>query len=281
MQAQKRARHRPDLRLAETYLPAAICLAKCVLLYCFVGPVLAGIAHAGTRLLVVTALLLCLYFDHLYPSAMGQQRFVDTNALCVDVVAGTLLSHMLGLDALGLHASIAAANALACGLWALGGAAHIYVGKDRALPNAIAHALTCAAVLAVTGTINACHWTGCIAAQHYTYPFGAHLRAVLYLGLVFVDAFALKPVWQRETDRLHLLRYGSVLLAHCSYGLPVCAVLLGAAQAARLFAPTVAAGCDMEQGSSSGLTSMTQADAEAFQLAREQYMQRNNSARNS
>jgi hypothetical protein len=113
MQAQKRARHRPDLRLAETYLPAAICLAKCVLLYCFVGPVLAGIAHAGTRLLVVTALLLCLYFDHLYPSAMGQQRFVDTNALCVDVVAGTLLSHMLGLDALGLHNSIAAANALA------------------------------------------------------------------------------------------------------------------------------------------------------------------------
>ena len=47
----------------------------------------------------------------------------------------------------------------------------------------------------------------------------AHLRAVLYLALVFVDAYALKPAWQRESERLHLLRYGSVLLAHCTYGL--------------------------------------------------------------
>ena len=267
MQAQKRAKHRPDLRLAETYVPAAVCAAKCVCVYCFLGPVLAGVSDAGTRLFFVTAILLCLYHDHLYPHLL-QPRFVDTTSLCVDVVAGTLLAHALGLDALGLHTTVAAANGVACSLWAAGGAAHVHVGK---LPAPVVHGATCAAVLLVTATAHACHWSGCIAAQHHTYPFGAHLRAVLYLALVFVDAYALKPAWQRESERLHLLRYGSVLLAHCTYGLPLCFVALGAAQASRLFMTPAAQGGGEPQetsSSSSTLCTLSAADVEAFQRAR-------------
>ena len=268
MMQQRRVKQRPDLKLAETYLPAAICVAKCMCVYCFVGPVLASFAHAGTRLCVSTVILLCLYYDHLYPSSLGQQRFVDTNALCVDVVAGTLLAHMLNLDALGLHTTLAVVNATLCVLWALGGAAHTYLGKDRALPTAAVHGLTCVALLVVTvATANACHWTVCIAAQHYSYAFAAHARGALYLALTLIDAYALKPVWQRETDRLHVLRYGSLLVVHCAYGLPLCVLALGVAQVARLF--TVPSVCSdlFEQGTAAVSSMVTAADAEAFQLA--------------
>lgn len=276
---QKRVKQRPDLKLAETYLPAAICVSKCMCIYCFVGPVLAFFTHAGVRLCVVTAILLCLYYDHLYPSSVGQQRFVDTNALCVDVVAGTLLAYMLQLDALGLHATLAVANATTCVLWAIGGAAHVYLGKDRLLSAPATHGLTSAAIMLVTlATANACHFTACITAQHAGYAFGAHVRGALYLALCLVDSYALKPVWQRESERLHVLRYGSVLLVHCTYGLPVCVLALGASQVAKLV--TIAPMCDMlEQGLTnsssstvSSMGSMTAADAEAFQIAREQYL---------
>jgi hypothetical protein len=257
---------RPDLKLAESYIPAVACTAK-GLLYACIG-LLTQIGNEELRLLCVTAVCLTLYYDHIY--LVPGSKYIDTTAICTDVLAATLLCTFLSIEE-----AVAPGNIAACTAWAVAGVAHLLFSKQHTLPVPVAHCTTCAFLLFVVAVSPKAQ------QEQQQQGYIALARALVYVLLVLVDAYVLKPPWQKESDRVHSLRYGALLFVHW-YALVWLAIAMGAAQAARALyynqSPSedkAAAAAEPPQ-QPQGLST---ADMEAFHRAREQYnMSRGNAS---
>ena len=239
-------RAKPDLRLAESYIPAAVTCVKGVLYtaaVCF-------LSRLKTPFALVPPLVV-LYYDHLLwwsPTA-----FMDSTSVCTDIVAGTILMTMqnAGGGSREIWAGLMA--------WSLLAAGHIYVGKEGArhlfagnnnhnqAVMLLVHVvpILCLSVLLISHSSAAPRPDALFYYQNNNnnatqdeqpppapqWPF--YCRSAVFLLLVIVDTYTLRPPTQRERDRVCMLRYGAVLFAPVVAPLGICAALLGGAQIAR------------------------------------------------
>ena len=244
-------RSRPDLRLAESYIPAAMAclkgmlytLAICTLTRNGVGPYMWVIA---------------LYYDHIW--TLAPSSFLDSTSICTDIVAGTMV--MLQQPPHQQHSNNYMGGA-GLAIWSVLGACHVYLGRDGFLqqwthskhnnnnvlqillhiipiacfsmvvirPSAIGKRL----IMMMDTNNNATGApmiVGGSGEDIVAWPFMC--RSMLYLCFMMVDIYTLRPPTQRERDRIGMLRYGAVLFAPVVGPLLGCSFVLAAAQVARL-----------------------------------------------
>jgi hypothetical protein len=229
----RHARPKPDLRLAESYLPAVVLYIKC-LGYTGIAPIILLMQWRLT-VLCVAAFALLLYVDHLYLSH-GMIPFIDTTALCLDVFGSTLL--MLAISLLR-PCSQQCQGILA--LWTLLGCA--YVLCAQLVPRALAHA--CAFTLALLFIYADAGSGGAITVamnqtlagmsqqqQPLQQPLSFFSRTTLYVLLGLVDIYLFRPLFQQENERLLFCKYAPVLLGTWPWYI-VFGLFLGTAQLAK------------------------------------------------
>lgn len=242
-------RSRPDLRLAESYVPGVIAWVRGIIytslcLLVQYGNIEVGYDGAG-RLLMLRALpLVILYYDHIICSSLfGANTFVDCTAVATDVIAGTIAAQFAHLD----YSCTSMWCWLIPLLWAVSGAGHIYNG-DIIVPRGLSHIITASLVLLmflfskgppfVHIINNATATASLVVASPGIAPYYA--RAASYLSFVVIDAYMLRPPLQREKDRIGLLRYGSVLFAPIA-PLLACAFILLGVQVVKIYVDTMSA----------------------------------------
>lgn len=217
-------RGRPDLRLAESYVPAALTFSK-GLCYTLALCLLSKWMHKWGWI----PPLLVLFYDHVFwPLSFHAFAFLDSTSICVDVVAGTIVSLLREQEA--THPL----NWIGLLLWSLVGACHTLLWPQKheipyvlcMLLNLVVPAAGIACVLYATNlsTNNATQGLS---------PF--LLRSTLYLVLVMIDAYTLRAPTQRERDKVGVLRYGAILLAPTVAMLSICSGICTLAQMARLY----------------------------------------------
>jgi hypothetical protein len=205
-------RARPDLKLAESYVPAAITFAKGLLYTC----ALCMLWRLNVNN-IQWAQLIMLYYDHLlWPSG----TFIDSTSLCTDVVGGTLFMILF----VGGTTPLVWGGVIG---WAVLGAGHVV------MPFVINHMLVHMAVPVAALTCVLLSPPQPSAPPLLLWPY--MLRSALFLLLSIIDSYALRPPTQRERDRVCLMRYGATLFAPMVPCLLVCAGLLVAAQATRIY----------------------------------------------
>ena len=244
VEQHRHARGKPDLRLAESYIPALVLYIKC-LGYTTIAPIILLMQWKLT-VLCVTAFALLLYVDHLYLS--HGMAFIDTTALCLDVFGSTLLMLAISL----LRPCSQQCQAILA-LWTLLGAAYLLLGSTY-VPRPLAHA--CAFILAlffiyadsstsssssVTSTnplplITMLNQTaassGSAAAPTTTLHVSFISRTMLYVTLALVDIYLFRPLFQQENERLLFCKYAPVLLGSWPWYLCF-GFMLGTAQLAK------------------------------------------------
>lgn len=225
----------PDLRLAESYIPGAVLWFK-GLLYAAAAPAVLFGGDLGPH--YAFCFLLVLQLDHVYASWPGS--FLDSTSVAGDVFGCTLLAVVLRFD----H-SACPWCALPAVVWLLLGVAHLHW---RAFPRPLAHALSacCAAAAVLTTPLRPfplAHQQG--AAVALLAPF--LVRALLYMLLVLADAYLLPQHIAHCSDRLNLVRYGSVLLSPWQLSV-ACGLVLMAGQAFLLSSHRRPCGASHEQG---------------------------------
>jgi len=219
-------RARPDLRLAENYIPGVVAWIKGILytslcLLVQYGNIEgAGDGGAGKLLMLRALPLVILYYDHLLIYNFAANSFVDSTAVATDVIAATIASQFAHLD----YSCTSMWCWLIPLLWAVLGAGHIYFG-DVIIPRGIGHATTAILVLSMfifskgvsppnTAFHNYNNHTHYQSVNNNGVGIGPYYaRAASYLCFVIIDAYTLRSPLQREKDRIGLLRYGSTLFA--------------------------------------------------------------------
>ena len=212
MTALRTPRGRPDLKLAESYIPAAITFFKGVLYSIGV----CWFWRQQSRWSLIPPIVM-LYYDNVWPTS----TFLDSTSLCVDVVAGTLVELMRIQEYNGMMTWIGLV------LWAVIGAAHLMfwpANQDGSLLVAIGPILGMC-LMATAGSSTE-------GIEGY-WPFAC--RASLYLLLSIIDIYALRPPMQRERDKVCMLRYGSILVAPMIPSFLVCGGIGIAGQVFRLY----------------------------------------------
>jgi hypothetical protein len=242
----RHARPKPDLRLAESYIPALVLYLKCIGYTC-IAPIILLMQWRIT-VLCIAAFALLLYVDHLYLSN-GIIPFIDTTALCLDVFGSTLL--MLAISILR-PCSQQCQGVL--GIWTFLGSA--YVIASVLVPRPIAHA--CAFILALlfiyADTSNGNGGGGgsmMITSQQQqgvsfttvsfnqtllltntilvVPPLSFFFRTTLYVILALVDIYLFRPLFQQENERLLFCKYAPVLLGSWPWYI-IFGLFLGTAQ---------------------------------------------------
>lgn len=212
-------RSRPDLRLAESYIPAAVTYSKGMLytLVCLLARL--------TRWPLVPPLV-ALYYDH----TLWTSSFMDSSSVCLDVVVSTLF--MLNLQPAANHL-VAWAGLV---FWSLLGACHIMLWPNHKqnLAIAIGHMVIPTAGFACV-LPNATSSSTEPSRSDPQWPFIC--RSSVFLLLVIVDIYTMRPPTQRERDRIGMMRYGAVLFSPTVAPLCMCTLILVAAQAIRLYYP--------------------------------------------
>ena len=276
-----------DLRMAESYLPAAVLWCKSMAYTCII---LAAMFGGGGRVPLVGAFVLVLYYDHLY---LDPYPFVDTTAICTDVV-GAAVVQLLLIDPHDYRVAYVAPTVV----WLCVGGAHIFAPPQ--LPLAAAHAATFALLSAVLASTPSPRRDSGDGQADLIVAF---VHTGVYVLLAIVDVYALRRSTQRESDRICLLRYGSTLVAPWPVGCIFAAVLF-ALQCAHVYSTTAAAAAAPPHASplapnqlmspaqlrqplpatlppSTACASVATLDVqEAFRIARMQYHASNASAKN-
>ena len=263
-------RAKPDLRLAESYIPALLLIVKCIV-YCTIAPIVL-MMHWRLTLLAVTFFALALYVDHIY-LVLPNMLFIDTSALALDVFASTLLVLAMSFARPCTHACQAI-----LGLWSLCSAAHVFLAYN--LPKPLIHLLVLCFVMgfmyADMASPQTTHGALLVGTNHsnpsqaamQSLPFFS--RTAFYTSLVLVDIYLFRPLFQQENERLQFCKYGAVLLASW----PWCLLfwfLLASVQLARLL--TSSSGEPPGSSSSTQPTNVQDMDVmEAFRLAKQQHM---------
>lgn len=235
-----RGGNKPDLRLAESYIPA-------VLLFCksFFYTSMVPIALAMDKsffLLVITMFLLVLYVDHLYLVLPHHSNsFLDTTAVCLDIVASNLFM-LLWIEheaqALTMHMT------LVLFAWCLGGIIHSFivfhdtktVGRRITL-HFIAFFFCLLFALLFCLDLQGQHAVASVQTNHTTIQDQPHkrvqsihffLRCVMYNVLVLVEAYTFRPTMQLENERYFFCKYGALLLSQWQVGVAIFFILLAA-----------------------------------------------------
>ena len=221
-------RTRPDLRLAESYIPAVVALIKGLLYVtaCLLIPIFLGWQYAYIP-------LIALYYDHL----IFTSSFIDSTSITTDVVASTMAIQTNSLDS--------SCYSWICWIitffWCVLGIHHIYtrdafnhnnnVSGSYLIPKPLAHSMVTCFIVTIfwvannnsisnsKGTLQIINNSSAnnnnkatiIANSGTLLPF--YVRTIAYLSLFIVDAYNLRPPLQREKDRIGMLRYGSVLFS--------------------------------------------------------------------
>ena len=153
---------------------------------------------------------------------------MDSSSVCLDVVMGTLF--MLNLQP-AANPWVAGSGLLG---WSLLGACHIVLWPNHKQNVAIAIGQL---VLPTAGL--ACvlpNATSCLTERSEPqWPFMC--RSGIYLLLLTIDVYTMRPPTQRERDRVGMMRYGAVLFAPTVAVMCVCVLVLVAAQSVRLYYP--------------------------------------------
>jgi hypothetical protein len=276
-----------DLRMAESYLPAAVLWCKSMAYTCII---LVAMFGGGARVPLVGAFILVLYYDHLY---LDPYSFIDTTSICTDVV-GAAVVQLLLIDPRDYRVSYVAPTVV----WLCVGGAHIFAPPQ--LPHMAAHAATFVLLSAVLASTPS---PGRDSGGGQADLIVAFVHTGVYVLLAIVDIYALRRSTQRESDRICLLRYGSTLVAPWPVGCIFAAVLF-ALQCARVYSSTSAASSTLPHTSqlapsqlmspaqlrqppsvtplpSTTCVSVAGLDVqEAFRIARIQYLGSNASAKN-
>jgi len=204
-----------DLKLAESYIPAAITMIKVLCYVC-----LCVVLHHSSRAALLCVPAVLLYYDHLM---LPTPSFIDTTAVSTDVVAGTIATLVHFNNNNNNNSSLAArpnnANnmglaSLAIWVFLLAG---VHISGLFLIPPLVGYAATGALVM---------------SSLLLSYPeespyYHVFFRAIAYLVLSLIDIYTLRGPMRRETDRINLLRYGAVLFAQSMYVLfPSILVLL-------------------------------------------------------
>ena len=214
----KRARAQLDLKLAESYIPAVVTMGKGILYTCVV---FATKFHDKYQIMICIAPGLVLYYDHLFLAHISCLSFLDSSSIATDVFAATLLTQVAHTDTWHQHSVIIAA------VWTVVGLVHIWVGI---LPRVAVYMVTCISVLSLVmfsgQASDSVGWVANFAP--------AFLRSVLYILLVIIDAYTLRPPSIRELDRMGMAKYGIVLFVYWPVAI-VCTVLLLCMQCVKLY----------------------------------------------
>ena len=216
-------RGRPDLRLAESYLPAALTLGKGLGYTCALCVLTKWVTKWGW----VPPLML-LYYDHMFwPLSCHAFAFLDSTSICVDVVAGTMLSLMMrGGEGLVMMQGIALV------VWSVLGACHILLWSQQHEHVVLTRLGNMVVITAGVGSVL---FASPQAAEGVLVVSAFVFRSTVYLLLVMIDAYTLRGPTQRERDKVGALRYGAILLAPSLTWVLVCCVCSVLAQAVRLF----------------------------------------------
>ena len=229
-------RGRPDLRLAESYIPAAFTWVK-GMIYTAALCILTRVAHRWWALALP---LLSLYYDHLWWSP----TFMDSTSVCVDVVMATVV-----MQTRQVHNKD---STQWCWMvligWSIGGCIHIYFG-DAKVPHyyhLCSHVMPIASLLTLSFMMHGGPYYGEQQQPEINYNITTattgrpdpqwlfYCRSAAYLILMIVDAYTLRPPTQRERDRMGLVRYGAVLFCPI-FPLCVSFLFLLATQSSRLY----------------------------------------------
>ena len=201
-------RSKPDLRLAESYIPALVLGIKCMA-YTLIAPIILLLPWKVT-VLAMAAFGLVLYVDHLYLVPPHQMAFIDTTAVSLDVLGATLL--VLGMSLLRPCSQQCQAI---LGIWTLCGGAYFFVTPQQNVPRGLVHSTVLVLVLcfiyADIGMAGPVSLPPSITNSSTTSP-PFFYRTALYLSLSLVDIYLFRPLFQQENERLLFCKYGPVLL---------------------------------------------------------------------
>ena len=254
-------RGKPDLRLAESYIPAAVTWMK-GMLYTSALCIMAS-RYPSSRWAIMLPII-SLYYDHLW----WAPSFIDSSSVCTDIVIGTILMQQNGggggrWDKECVHGMICWFVLI---VWSVGGSIHIYV-SDASWPKSQHSAAysyyyyhMCSHILPIgclvfllnhmpmiimfippSPTSNnmtmlaAADESSIIQWQQPLIMWPFYCRSACYLWFVIIDSYTLRPPTQREKDRIGMVRYGSLLMSPASLPLLACTFILGIAQISRLY----------------------------------------------
>jgi hypothetical protein len=228
-------RPRPDLRLAESYIPGVLTWVKgiiytsmCIFLVQY-GSEFNNNNNNGKVLVLRIAPILILYYDHIFLNSNnnGGMLFIDSTSICTDVLAGTIAGQLSHIDM--------SCNSMWCSsiaiLWTIMGSCHIFFG-DGIIPKNICHMFTAFFIMIIMSFSKGSIFIQSGITLASSVPFFA--RSVTYLILVIVDAYTLRQPTQREKDRIGLIRYGPALFSTSIY-LVFCIIVLFCFQIAKIY----------------------------------------------
>jgi hypothetical protein len=206
--------NKPDLRLAESYIPALLLCVK-GMFYSSIAPIILLMQWKVT-VLAVALFALFLYTDHLYLVLPNTPVLIDTTALSLDIYCGTLLVLVMTM-----LRPCSQQCQLVLGLWTFCSACCILFFPH--VPKPAVHVLSLSFVLCFiyadldhqlpligapsngTAGINSSS-----VAQPSSLPYFS--RSALYLSLVILDIYLFRPPLQQENERLLFCKFGPVLL---------------------------------------------------------------------
>jgi len=224
-------RTKPDLRLAESYIPAVVLCIK-AMAYSTIAPIIL-LMQWKTTIVSVALFSFILYVDHMYLVLPGM-LFIDTTAISLDVFGATLLVMVMSL----LRPCTQPCQGILA-FWTLCTTVHLLLAQYH-IPHYCIHFFTLCFVMAfiyldlqpsgnpqqAMGLVNVT-----IAAQT-THSLSFFARTGCYTSLSLVDAYLFRPLFQQENERLFFCKYGPVLLASWPWSV-VFWVILGGVQVFR------------------------------------------------
>jgi hypothetical protein len=194
-------RHRPDLRLADSYIPAIVLMIK-IFFYTLMVPFF---LHSSEFLqpIVVSIFLIVLYVDHIY-LCLQSNAFLDTTVVSVDIVASTL--YML------LCSSACSVWCFAIlGSWGLTSVSYILVINAKLT----FHEMHRKIVHLVAFFFFACFISTRSDDTEESIILHFFTRSLFYTLLVLVDAYFIRPPFLLESDRYFMCKFGAILFAPC------------------------------------------------------------------
>ena len=221
----KVCRTKPDLRLAESYIPALILCLKCMG-YSAIAPIILLMQWKIT-ILSITFFGFLLYVDHIY-FVIPNMLFIDTTAISLDILGSTLLVMVMSL--LRPCTQYQCQGILA--LWTFCSA--LFGMVPFQVPKPWLHLLTLLFLLTFiyfdlgqplfihhyqsnnNNNINIHNISILIATAPLPMNYSSlsfYARTSFYTFLVLIDIYLFRPLFQQENERMLFCKYGPVLLA--------------------------------------------------------------------
>ena len=198
-------RHRPDLRLAESYIPAALLVLKNTF-YTLIVPVFLNTSES-LQPTVISIFMCILYVDHIYFLLQGH-TFLDTTAVAVDIMTSTL--YMLLSSRLCYFWCF-----VILGSWGLTSISYILVINTKLtlhdMHRRIVHLVTFIFFISFVSL----HSSGGVIWIEDNAAASLHFfsRSLFYTILVLIDAYFIRPPFLQEIDRYFMCKFGAVLFA--------------------------------------------------------------------